>query len=308
MELRQLRYFIKVVEQGGMGRAAAELDLATSALSQQISRLESELSTRLLVRTSTGVVPTDAGLAFLHQAQLAIRHADNAMQAARQSRLKGHVSVGFASTTASILSVPFMRAMQERYPQVRVHLVEGLSGNLTSMLNARQLDIAILFRPETALRRSTLPLLNERLFLIAEPNLLDFSHDKPVRLGTLQDVKFILPSPRHELRALLDGAFARANIQPEIPIEVDGLSMLMDLVQQGFGATIQPGAALVRPGPKPVSAWLIQDRFLQRPNLLLSLAEDELSPAALAARVLLKQTTMNLIKNGEWPGASLQKL
>ena len=63
MELRQLRYFVRVVELGSMGRAALDLGVVTSALSQQISRLESELSTRLLQRTSTGVVPTDAGLA-----------------------------------------------------------------------------------------------------------------------------------------------------------------------------------------------------------------------------------------------------
>ncbi len=58
MELRQLRYFVKTCELRSMGRAALELDLATSALSQQISRLESELSTRLLQRSSTGVTPT----------------------------------------------------------------------------------------------------------------------------------------------------------------------------------------------------------------------------------------------------------
>ena len=56
--------FISVIELGSMGKAALELGVVTSALSQQIGRLESELSTRLLQRTSSGVVPTDAGLAF----------------------------------------------------------------------------------------------------------------------------------------------------------------------------------------------------------------------------------------------------
>ncbi|MFP3656566.1 LysR family transcriptional regulator, partial [Burkholderia sp. SIMBA_052] len=64
MELRQLRYFVRVVECGSMGRAALELDVVTSTLSQQISRLESELSVRLLQRTKTGIQPTNAGLAF----------------------------------------------------------------------------------------------------------------------------------------------------------------------------------------------------------------------------------------------------
>ena len=96
MELRQLRYFVKVCELRSMGRAAVELGVVTSALSQQISRLESELSTRLLRRHSTGVMPTDAGLAFLHQAQLTLRHADDAVRAAQQARLSRHVSAGGA--------------------------------------------------------------------------------------------------------------------------------------------------------------------------------------------------------------------
>ena len=64
MELRQLRYFVCAVEQGSLSRAAQALNMVQSALSQQISRLESELATRLLQRSSKGVLPTEAGLAF----------------------------------------------------------------------------------------------------------------------------------------------------------------------------------------------------------------------------------------------------
>ena len=62
MELRQLRYFLSVLECGSLGRAALELGVGASALSQQLSKLESEVSTRLLTRSSTGVSPTAAGL------------------------------------------------------------------------------------------------------------------------------------------------------------------------------------------------------------------------------------------------------
>ena len=70
MELRQLRYLVRVIELGSISRAALDMDLVQSALSQQISRLEGELSTRLLQRSSKGVVPTEAGLAFFREAQL----------------------------------------------------------------------------------------------------------------------------------------------------------------------------------------------------------------------------------------------
>lgn len=64
MELRQLRYFVRIVETGSMGSAALDLNIGVSALSQQMSRLENELAIRLLQRTSRGVTPTSAGLAF----------------------------------------------------------------------------------------------------------------------------------------------------------------------------------------------------------------------------------------------------
>ncbi len=103
MELRQLRYFVRIIETGSMGRAALDLDIGVSALSQQMARLENELAIRLLQRTSRGVMPTSAGLAFYSQAQLALRHADDAVLAAREARLSGHVSVGMAPSTASVL-------------------------------------------------------------------------------------------------------------------------------------------------------------------------------------------------------------
>lgn len=307
MELRQLRYFIKVAEHGSMGRAAADLGIVTSALSQQISRLESELSTRLLTRTATGVTPTDAGIAFLRQAQLAVRHADSAAHAARQARLTGQVSIGLAATTASVLALPFLRAMRERYPDVRIHLVESLSGHLSGMLNARQLDLAILFRAEVARRWSVLPLIDERLFLIARPGMGGLPAPGPVWLRDLSGVPLVLPSSGHGLRALLDAAFARARVTPEVTTEIDGLSVLMDLVQEGLGATIQPGAATARLGGQPLDVRLVRDRFLYRPNLLVSLSDDELSPAALAARVLLAQVAAEQVAKGNWPGATLHE-
>lgn len=189
MELRQLRYFVRVVELGSMGRAAMDLGVVTSALSQQISRLEGELSTRLLQRTSSGVVPTDAGLAFLRQAQLALRHADDAVHAAKLARLSGHVSVGLAPSTAAVLGLPFMTAMRERYPDIRLRMVESLSGNLALMIGARQLDLAILFQAERARRWSVLPLLDERLFLIARPGIPGL----PGRFSTMTDVPSTSP-------------------------------------------------------------------------------------------------------------------
>ncbi|MDN3919536.1 LysR family transcriptional regulator [Roseateles violae] len=307
MELRQLRYFVRVVELGSMGRAAGDLGLVTSALSQQISRLEGELSTRLLQRGAGGVVPTDAGVAFFRQAQLALRHVDDAARAAKQARLAGHVSVGLPPSTSAVLALPFLRAMRERYPDVRLHLVESLSGNLVAMLNARQLDLAVLFETGSARRLSVQPLLDERLFVVGRRDLAGMPGGKTVAIARLAELPLLLPSAGHGLREIVDAAFARAQSVPRIALEIDGLAVLMDAVRAGVGATIQPGAATSRVSDEAVALVGISDRGARRRNVLASLSDDELAPAALAARVVLKSVAATLVGEQHWPGATLHE-
>lgn len=307
MELRQLRYFIRIVELGSMGRAALDLGVGTPALSQQISRLEGELSTRLLQRTTTGVLPTDAGLAFFRQAQLAIRHADDAAQAARQARLAGHVSIGLAPSTSGVLALPLLEAMRQRYPDVRLRVVESLSGNLATMLNARQLDLAVLFETDGARRWSVLPLLEERLFVIGRRDLPGMPTGRSVRIARLASLPLVLPSGTHGLRAILDAAFARERCAPRVVLEIDGLAVLMDAVRAGLAATIQPGAATVRLPADEMARIELAERSARRRNLLASLSDDELSPAALAARVVLRSVAAGLVAQQRWPGATLHE-
>ncbi|MDP3707618.1 MAG: LysR substrate-binding domain-containing protein [Polaromonas sp.] len=307
MELRQLRYFVRIVELGSMSRAALDLDLVQSALSQQISRLESELSTRLLQRSSKGVVPTEAGLAFFREAQLTLRHAEQAVRAAQQSRLSGTVSVGLASTTAAVLGVPLMRAMRARYPDVRLHLVESMSGHLTSMLNSRQLDLAVLFDTGVARRWSVMPLLEEKLYLMRPRSAGEAGAPASTTMAQLQGVPLILPTGAHGLRSALDAAFARADIKPRLVAEVDSLTMLMDAVCAGLGCTVQPWAALGRVQDAGLRLhWAeIADAQVHRSNALCSLSDDELSPAALATRVVLADCARALVGSGQWAGARL---
>lgn len=310
MELRQLRYFVRIVELGSMSRAALHLDMVQSALSQQISRLESELSTRLLQRTPRGVIPTEAGQAFFHEAQLTLRHAEQAIHAAQQARLSGAVSMGLSPTIASVLGMPLMRAMRERYPDVRLHMVSTLSGHLTSLLNARQLDLAILFDTHTARRWSVMPLLEEQLFLIQsrqQPVAPRIEHAQPISLAQLQQVPLILPSGSHGLRSSVMASFTTAGFQSQMAMEIDSLPLLMEAVDAGMGATVQPwsAVALYKDAAERFQWSQIADDTVKRKAALCSLSDDELSPAALAARVVLVDCARQLVKSGAWVGATL---
>jgi LysR family tcuABC transcriptional regulator len=315
MELKQLRYFVKVVELGSLSRAALDLGLVQSGLSQQISRLEGELSTRLLQRSSQGVTPTEAGVAFYREAQLTLRHAEQAMRAAQQARLTGTVSVGLAPTTAAVLGLPLMRSMRERYPDVRLHMIESLSGHLAAMLNARQLDLAVLFdsrirasdNMKTARRWGVTPLLEEDLYFVSARAHTRADMPDTLALAQLHNEALILPSGPHGLRSTLDAAFAQTGFAPRVVLEIDSLAMLMEAVSAGMGATLQPGAAVARYADAQQRFHLVRisDPLVKRQNLLCCLSDDELSPAALAARVVVLDCARTLVRQGHWMGASL---
>lgn len=304
MELRQLRYFVKIVEQGSLGRAALELDVGVSALSQQIAKLENELATRLLNRTTIGVTPTSAGMAFLHHAQLCLRQSENAIMAAHRGRMSGYVTVGLPPTTATVLALPLINAMRERYPDIQLHLVEMLSGHLATQLNARQIDLAILFQLEGGKRWSVTPLLDEKLFVISSPHLPHAPRGACVQLADLGQLPLVMPSAQHGLRSTLMTAFERVGLAPNIIMEVDGLAVLMNAVRAGHAATIQPGAAAALKGESGLSVVEISDTHAGRRNLLATLPDDELAPAALAARLVITDVARQLVMDHQWPGAS----
>lgn len=304
MELRQLRYYVKIIEHGSLGRAALELEVGVSALSQQIAKLESELSTRLLNRSSTGVTPTSAGMAFLHHAQLSLRQAENAILAAHRGRMSGYVTVGLPPTTATVLALPLINAMRERYPDIQLHLVEMLSGHLAAQLNARQIDLAILFQLEGGKRWSVTPLLDEKLFVISPPQLPLGPSSSSLQLADLGQLPLVMPSAQHGLRSTLMAAFERSGLVPNIIMEVDGLAVLMNAVRAGHAATIQPGAAAALSGESGLRVAQISDAHVGRRNLLATLADDELSPAALAARRVIIDVARQLVSQQQWPGAT----
>lgn len=186
-------------------------------------------------------------------------------------------------------------------------MVESMSGHLTGMLNARQLDLAMLFNAQEGRRWSVMELLEEKLYLIQSRRSL--SGKQPLRLSMSQlgAIPLILPTNAHGLRSTLDSAFARAKCKPTLVAEIDSLAMLMDAVDGGLGCTLQPWAAVSRFADASQRFHLteITDALAHRTNSLCSLADDELSPAGLAARVVMIDCAKEAVRSGRWVGARL---
>ena len=137
MNLRRLKYFVKLVDIGSMTQAADVLHVAQPALSQQLATLEAELQQQLLIRTKRGVTPTEAGKVLYGHAQIILRQCEQAqldINATGQA-LSGQVSVGLApGTAASTLSLPLLRRVRERHPGILLYLNENFGTTLSELI------------------------------------------------------------------------------------------------------------------------------------------------------------------------------
>lgn len=305
MEIKQIKYFLTVVEAGSIGKAAQKLDVGASAISQQISKLEQELSIRLLQRNAFGVQPTPAGLAFLKHSQLILRQINFAVDAAHSARLSGHVSIGFPPTIMALLGIPLMKLMAERYPDIHLEMVETLSGNLIQAINARQLDIAIIFTDEIDKQWSIQPLVKEQMYVMGRQEIFEkYNLHQCINSGVIQsqqisNMPLVLPRQRHSLRKLLEGKIGQLNVA----YEIDSLHLLMDSLIHLDLASVRPGSACLPEYKQHLTLLKVIDPEIERINYLVSLAEEELSPATLAAKSAIKACVKALIQDQAWPCA-----
>jgi DNA-binding transcriptional LysR family regulator len=145
MELRQLEYFAAVARHGHFGRAAQEVHVTQSALSQQIARLETELGLALLARTPKGAELTPAGVELNNHAEAILQRIAEARAAidGHRGAVRGVARIG-ATAHDSTAVPPALVAFHRRHPQVQLSLRHGSPGQLTELLTARMVDVAVL--------------------------------------------------------------------------------------------------------------------------------------------------------------------
>ncbi len=150
MDIRPLRYFVTIAELGSFSAASRHLNVAQPALSRHIKALEADLATPLLVRSPQGVTMTEPGERLFHHALSILRQIDlvPGMVTKPDHPVTGRVSIGLPTSASAILSAPLLARAAERFPGVRLHLVESLSGFLLEWVQSRRVDLAILFDAE----------------------------------------------------------------------------------------------------------------------------------------------------------------
>lgn len=282
MELRHLRYFIAVAEEGHITRAAERLGMQQPPLSQQIKTIEQELDVQLFLRRARGVELTDAGRAFLEEARATLKQLDRAFETTRRASRgeQGRLSVGVTSTTPFHPLVPrAIRAFREACPMVSLTLEESLSNESVDRLLNEQMDVAFIRATLGDEHGLAVNSLLEEPMVVALPTTHVLAQSKPqatVSLERLAGETFILYGPPGT--GMYDSTIAAcqaAGFSPRVgnlgasTQLAPRIASILSLVGAGLGITFVP-SSLQRMNMEGVTYRSIKGPI--RPTAMLALA------------------------------------
>lgn len=304
MDLRQLRYFVGIVQAGSLSRAADQLHVAQSALSRHLATLERELDRQLVVRGPKGIVLTEAGRILYGHAEAILRHVESAKQGAMSARNvpAGRVSIGFPPTLAPILSSELFARVRAMHPQILLHVSDGDSWLLRERLINGRLDMAVLFESQAERGFAIEPLLREELFYVtAQP-----ADTSPIRIADAAQRPLLLPSPNSSSWQVVQEAFSKRGLTVTWIGEIDAVSTYRHAIASGLANGILPKSALYDADWETrLNCRRFADAILTRPIALCFSEVAERNPAIDAVALTLKSLVRELVESGTWQGVSL---
>jgi LysR family nitrogen assimilation transcriptional regulator len=305
VNLRQLNYFVKIVEAQNITRAAEGLHIAQPALSQQITLLEQELGIQLLSRSSRGIHATQHGELLYRHAKAILRQVDNTriLLSKKEGAVAGNVSVGMPSSTAKLLALRLMRLVRQRHPAIVLEIVDVPSADLLSLVAHGRVDFSLVPDPQKPKDMSLLPLFREELYLMTPHGSI--SGGGKVSLKKLAELALILPSMPNTLRSRLEHAFLKANLEWNLFGEASTSAILIPAVRAGLAATVLPySAAHDEIAAGDVDAHSIETGFTRDVYLCTSNTLP-VSPATATVSALCRQALQELAAAGTWKGCRL---
>lgn len=246
MELRQVRYFKRIAEMQSLTKAADALHIAQPALSVQMRNLEDELGVQLLLRHSRGVRLTEAGQVFLESSKRILSEITDLGRLAEASAENTSDPVRLAvnpSTDPKIIGRILSRSDSE-LSNVPLSVSEGSSDQICEWLLGSNVHAGLVYFSPTKVRGIELEFLaREELVMLSQPEV-----NKPptVSFNDLIDRPLILPPFPHKLRSQVEEAADRISATLNIVLEINSVTIILDLVEQGFGSTVLPASAAKR--------------------------------------------------------------
>jgi DNA-binding transcriptional LysR family regulator len=246
VELRQLRYFIAVAEEGSFSRAAGRLHVSQPPLSTQIKGLEDELGVQLLERSNRGVSLTPAGLVFFEETRTALARLEHAKKEALRANRSdiGMLSIGFVSIADYGILPPALKNFRSSYPLVEVQLHELTTDAQIRELRAARLDLGIGLGPVDEPDLEFERVLREELVLAAPSGHPAAKGDGALDLRALSKENFIVP-PREIAPGLYDLIISHCRsfgFAPRITQHARQMQTVISLVSCGMGFALVPSS------------------------------------------------------------------
>lgn len=231
LDLKNVRCFVVAAEHGSLSSAASALGMAQSALSRQVSQLESLLGCRLFHRTGRGVTPTEIGHTLLPRALVMLETAGQFVDAAiaQRSQPAGSVTIGVLPG----LSRPLMSRVLQRvllaYPDVRLKAVEAYSGEVENMLSEGRADIGIFNRYRPTKRDVREAVLTAPLHLVGTVGI-PARAGQPVTLATIAHLPLVLPARPNGMRSFLDEVCRRRGLRLNVVLEATSGTLIREAI------------------------------------------------------------------------------
>ncbi|GGC76660.1 LysR family transcriptional regulator [Chelatococcus reniformis] len=300
MDFRRVRYFVHVADLRNMTRAAAVLGISQPALSRQMQLLEAELGTKLFHRHGHGVVLTANGALFLDRCAHLLNQFEDVRSLFQnrpgRSQITGAVGIGMPVPVIRMFADPFVARFSEAYPGISLRMAEGFSALLHEWLLSGSMDLAMLYgvRPSKVLIQEKL--LAEDLFLMSAPDEPFARPHGRTYLREIGETPMILPHRPHVLRDLVD----QCGMEPSSVIEVDALTLMVELASAGKGVTLLPIHAVDHLARGKIAATPLADKGMSWDVTLCYSSLRPLSEAAQETYRAVRAEVHRLVEDGRW--------
>ena len=246
MELRQLRYFLRLSETLNFSVASKELFITQSTLSQQILNLERELDQQLFIRNSHEVLLTEAGRMLLPLARESVYKVDNCFLRMQELKnmLTGELNIGVTYSFSSMISETMIDFLK-KYPKVKLNVFYASMTDLIERLQRHELDFVVAFKPtEHNEHIESRLLFDNRLAAIVNEHH-PLAAKQEVTLDELERYCFALPAKGLQARHAFDQVLLHTDHHYNVKAEINNVSLLLKLVRQTKFVTVLAEATII---------------------------------------------------------------
>ncbi|MFN3131900.1 LysR family transcriptional regulator [Roseibium sp.] len=304
MRQRQLSQFLAVCRNRSVSRAAAELNIAQSALSRQITRLEHDMGAELFIRHSQGVTLTRAGQALREEAADLLRRMNDLKLRVKQqsSDVSGDVTLVVITSIASALAVELYPRFERDYPNIRLRVIDHPSDTAAARLLQHEADLAVI--PNTAAdmpHAQSRPLFEETFVFLsrAAPG----AKATEITFSEAASYPLALPFYGYDLRRRLEEAARSSGTALKVKYETGSINVIGELVEEGLACSIVPPTFwLPRIASGKVMARPLVAPKVSRVHSLGWLPSAPLSPAVETVREVTTLSVRSLIECGKLLG------